>query len=157
KTEPQVLPKTSSTKQKPEASYIDTIPENVQSDSPVFATYAVEVLNKAGRGAGLSNRVKVPLAHTLPPPQDFQAQVTNQGIVLRWAAAIESVSENGPRYVYRIFRNTAGTAERSLIGEIAVSDQRNSSFKNTTFEWEKTYTYRAETVTLLEQADRSAL
>ena len=152
KTESQVLPKLNSTKQKPEATYVDTLPEGIQNDSPdAFATYAVEALNKAGRGAGISNRVKVPLARTLPPPQDFQAQVTSQGIVLHWTAAIESVTEDNLHYVYRIYRAAIGTSERSMVGEVAVSGQHNYSLPDTTFEWEKTYTYRAETVTVLER------
>src|SRR5690242_1976122 len=47
KTEAQVLPKVTSAKQKPEATYVDALPETMQSDSPgAFATYAVEVLNR---------------------------------------------------------------------------------------------------------------
>jgi len=150
-TQPQVLPKATSTKEKSQATYVDTLPGSIQNDSPdAFATYVVEVLNKAGRGAGISNRVKVPLARTVPPPQDFQAQVTNRGIALHWAASIEPLSENGPRYVYRVYRIALGTAERSLVGEVPVTDQHNYSLTDTTFEWGKTYTYRAQTVTMLE-------
>jgi fibronectin type 3 domain-containing protein len=142
----------SSTKQKPEATYVDTLPESIQSDLPgAFATYAVEALNKEGRGAGISNRVKVPLARTLPPPEDFQAQVTSQGIVLHWTTAIEPVSKTGLRYVYRVYRTAMGSSERSMVGEVAVNGQHNYSLPDTTFEWEKTYTYRAETVTVFEQ------
>ena len=48
-----------SAKKKPSASYTDRLPAQLESDSPSsFATYAVEVLNSDGRGAGLSNRVK---------------------------------------------------------------------------------------------------
>ena len=158
KTEPQVLPKVISKKEKPEATYVDTLPESIQSDTPgAFATYAVEVLNRSGRGAGISNRVKVPLARTLPPPQDFQAQVTSAGIVLHWTAAMEPVSENTPRYIYRVYRTAVGASERSLIGEVKVNGQHNYSLSDTTFEWEKTYSYRAETVTVLEQSDRSPI
>lgn len=152
KTEPRVLPKATAPKQKTQATYVDTLAATFQSDSPgAFATYAVEALNKAGRGAGISNRVRVPLAPTLPPPQDFQAQVTNRGIVLHWTAAIELIPQDTARYVYRIYRTTFGTAERSIVGEVAVRDQHSYSLSDTTFEWEKTYTYHAETVTVLEQ------
>ena len=158
KTEPQVLPKVASTKQKPQATYVDALPETILGDSPdAFATYAVEVLNKAGHGAGVSNRVKVPLARTLPPPQDFQAQVTGQGIVLHWTTSIEPVPVNGPRYVCRAYRTTLGTAARSLVGEVPVTHQRDYSLTDTTFEWEKTYSYRAEIVTVLERPNRPAL
>ena len=38
-------------------------------------------LERGGRSAGLSNQVRVPLAHTLPPPRDFIARVTDEGVV----------------------------------------------------------------------------
>lgn len=72
-----------SSKQKPTTSYTDALPAQLGADnSYALATYAVEVLNADGRGAGLSNQVRVPLARTLPPPRDFAARVTGQGIVL---------------------------------------------------------------------------
>jgi hypothetical protein len=155
KTEPQVVPKVSSTKQKTQATYVDVLPEAIQTDSPgVFAMYAVEALNKAGRGAGISNGVKIPLARTLPPPQDFQAQLTSSGIVLHWTASVEPVPVNGAHYVYRVYRSAVGTAARSLIGQVPVTDQHRYSLTDTTFEWQKTYTYRAETVTMLDQSNR---
>src|SRR5215467_7403553 len=48
---------------RPEGSHVDMLPASIMSDSPdAFATYAVEVLNQNGDGAGLSNQVRVPLA-----------------------------------------------------------------------------------------------
>ena len=45
------------------ASFIDPLPEAMGREHPSgFATYTLEVLNTAGRGAGLSNQVHVPLA-----------------------------------------------------------------------------------------------
>ena len=84
-----------SAKKKPSASYTDRLPPQLESDSPSsFATYAVEVLNSDGRGAGLSNRVKVSLLRTPPPPQNFKADVTSQGVVLNWTGASPSTSSD---------------------------------------------------------------
>ena len=153
-TEPRVIPKPASPKQKPQTSYVDVLPQAIQSESPnAFATYAVQVPNKDGRAAGLSNQVKISLAPTLPPPHEFQAQVTDHGIVLRWRGFIEPVSQTGPHYLYRIYRSTLGTAERTLVGEIPLTDGSNHSLTDTNFEWEKTYNYRGETVTVLEQSN----
>jgi len=135
KTDPQVVPKATSAKEKRQTTYVDALPETIQTDSSnAFVTYAVEVLNKAGRGAGVSNRVKVPIARALPPPQDFQAQVTSHGVAIRWAASVEPVLENGPRYVYRVYRTALGTAEHSLVGEVPLNRQHNYSLTDTTFE-----------------------
>ena len=154
RTAPQVVPNSASSQQKPQASYVDNLPEAEESDSPdALATYAVEVLNKAGRGAGISNQVRVPLAHTLPPPKDFKAEVTSQGVVLHWTAVIEPLPQTGPRYVYRVYRST-GTADHVLVGELPLTQQREYSLTDRAFEWEKTYSYRAETVTVLEIPNR---
>ena len=155
KTDAQIIPKLISAKQKPQTSYVDLLPEALQSESPsAFATYAVQVLNKAGRSAGLSNQVKVSLAPTLPPPQDFQAQVTSQGIVLHWRAFMEPVSQNGPHYLYRVYRSALGTAEHTLVGELPLTEEQSYSLTDASFEWEKTYNYRGETVTLVEEPNR---
>src|SRR5437870_7987049 len=57
---------------KEQASYTDTLPQALQRENPVAqVTYAVAVLNSNLRSAGLSNRVQVPAAPTLPPPSSF--------------------------------------------------------------------------------------
>ena len=66
-----------------------------RDDPSSFVTYAIEVLNAGGRGAGLSNQVRVPLVRTLPPPRDFAARVTGQGVVLTWTNDIRSVNIRG--------------------------------------------------------------
>ena len=63
-----------SSKQKTSQSYTDSLNGQLLSDDPPRSiTYAIEVLNASGRAAGLSNQVRIPLARTLPPPQDFAA------------------------------------------------------------------------------------
>src|SRR6266850_5265395 len=81
-----------STGKKVTTSYTDTLPSELERDNPLgFVTYAVEVRNASGRSAGLSNQVQVPLVPTLPPPQDFNARVTGDGVVLTWTG--HSLSE----------------------------------------------------------------
>src|SRR5207249_2843634 len=61
----------------PVATYSDALPSELQEQHPFQnATYAIEVLNDAGRGAGLSNLVHVPLVPALESPSHFTAQVT---------------------------------------------------------------------------------
>ncbi len=57
-----------------------------QQDPAAEVTYAVEILNRNARGAGLSNRVQVPAVVTLPPPSDLAAQLTGDGTVLTWTS-----------------------------------------------------------------------
>ena len=139
-------------KQAPRASYTDKIPSDVETDNPsAFATYAVEVLNTDGRGAGLSNRVRVPLIRALAPPDDFRAQVTAQGVVLSWTADVPRPSSE-VKYKFRIFRRGMDQPEQqSVIGEVPAAAEQTYSFTDSQIEWQKTYEYHAETVTEIAQ------
>jgi hypothetical protein len=150
---------TRSSKQKIIRSYIDLLPGQLQSDNPsAFVTYAIEVLNAAGRGAGLSNQVRVSLARTLRPPQDFAAHVTGQGVVLTWTNNIAAASPTPPvHYIYRVQRRPEGSSEQILVGEIPARSERSLSLTDSTIEWEKTYEYRAETVTVIAQENKPEL
>jgi hypothetical protein len=148
-----------SNKQKIQGSYVDLLPEQLQSDNlSLFVTYAVEVLNAEGRGAGLSNQVRVPLARTLPPPLDLAARVTAQGVVLTWRG--EAPAE-GPgaavHHVYRIYRRPESSAQQILAGEVPAGSERSYSLTDFGIEWEKTYEYRAQTVTKIAQENKAEL
>lgn len=142
---------TRSSNQKIIRSYVDPLPAQIESDNPsAFVTYAIEVLNTAGRGAGLSNQVQVSLARTLPPPQDFAARVTGQGVVLTWTNNIPAASSSSPvRYIYRVYRRPEESPQQILAGEIPAGSERSLSLTDSTIEWEKTYEYRAETATVI--------
>jgi hypothetical protein len=132
-------------------SYTDTISPEIQSDSlPNVASYAVEVLNRKGRGAGLSNEVKVSLLRTLPPPKDFEARVTAQGVVLSWNIEAPSVPSGGIRYAVRIDRKQAGNPP-TVIAEVPL--EGDQKFIDSNIEWEKSYEYHANVVTIADETD----
>jgi len=147
---------TPSSKQKIARSYSDSLSAQNQSDNPsISITYAVEVLNASGRGAGLSNQVQISLVRTLPPPQDFAARVTGQGVVLTWTSDV--LPENSTRpvhYVYRVYRRLEGSQEQILAGEVPAGGERTLSLTDSSIEWGKTYEYRAETVTEIAQENK---
>jgi hypothetical protein len=162
--------------QKVVASYTDALfSGSIHPEMFGFASYAVEVLNANGRGAGPSNSVRVPLAQTLPAPADFGAQVTGQGVVLSWTAApggpvhaqvlvspqsragkpVPSGAEGLPAptrpvvsYVYRVYRRTEGS-KATLVGDVPVQGERNLSLTDASVEWEQTYYYHVEAVTVV--------
>lgn len=152
------LPATQSTKSanKVTESYTDTLPPQMQSDAPdAVITYAVEVLNHDRRGAGLSNQIRVALVRTLPPPQDFQAEVKREGVVLSWAG-VPSAASNEPaiQYSYRVYRTPEGSAQATLVGEVPASAENHFSLTDSEIEWQKTYNYRATTVTTVHEANK---
>jgi hypothetical protein len=136
---------------KPELSYSDPLPTNLSEKNPTATVvYAVSVLNSYGRSAGLSNQVQVPAAPTLPPPADFQAQVTADGVRLSWKA-IAAPAATGLRYLYRVYRRETGANSDTVAGEVAATDESPFSFLDTGFDWEKTYAYRLTVVTVIAQ------
>lgn len=141
--------------QKIQATYIDTLPEQLEREHPLeFATYAVEVLNASGRSAGLSRQARVPLAPTLPPPRDFAAQVTAQGVMLTWAGEPLPPSNRRLRYVYRVYRRVENSQQQIVVGELPVAGEAGGTLTDSNLEWEQTYYYRANVTTeaVLEDA-----
>lgn len=135
-------------------AFSDTIPAALQSDNPAaVATYAVEVLNHDGRGAGLSNPAQVSLVHTLPPPEDFQARVTAQGIVVSWIVQPPPAeTEPAIHHVIRVYRQQEG-GKQIMVGELPLGGDH--SITDSGIEWEKTYEYRADTVTIVGPAAKT--
>jgi hypothetical protein len=142
-------------------SYTDSLPAALESDTPsAVVTYAVEVLNADGRGAGLSNQVRVPVIRTLPPPTGFAAKVTKEGVVLSWQNQLEPASSKltssgeGMGHIYRLFRRQEGSEQENPVGDAPAGTY---TLTDSTFEWEKTYFYRIETVTVIMRSDKTEL
>jgi hypothetical protein len=128
------------------AAYADSLPSSATTKLDARVTYAVEVLNDSLRTAGLSNQATVSGAPTLPPPSDFAAQITADGVLLRWKEVVPQSTPPDLRYAYRIYRRLEGGDKDVLVAEVAAgSDQ----FVDHSFEWQKTYNYRMTVVTLL--------
>jgi len=115
-------------------------------------TYAVEVLNVDSRSAGLSNQVHVSLAETLPPPTDFAVHLTGKGVVLTWTGQLLSLTyPQTVRFSYRVFRRLEGSQQQTLVGELGAGMARDLTLVDQSLEWQKTYFYHAETLTVIAQ------
>lgn len=133
------------------ASYTDQLPSAVLSNDPASGfCYAVSVLNQNGRGAGLSNKVAVPAVIALPPPSDFQAQVTADGIRLTWTGPPHPAETPELHHLYRVYRRESGGKADTVAGEIPFGTSQTYSLLDHTFEWEKTYDYRATVVDVID-------
>jgi hypothetical protein len=153
-----------STPKKLSASFSDTLPSALEREHPNgFATYAVEVLNRAERGAGISNQVHVALVPTLPPFGGFNARTTSKGVVISWAcAAAAEVRPGGAKYLFRIYRREDGKTGETRIVQLDATgcageagDQ--TSFLDQSFEWEKIYSYRGTVVSVVEAAGKTSV
>ena len=153
--------------------YSDALPPGVQSENPeAEITYAVEVLNRNARGAGISNRVHVPAITTLPAPNDLSAKLSDDGVDLTWTSAAEPPAKPGVQYRYRIYRRNLSAANESggvnnqktetqkkkeknedaIAAEVAVGAAGPTHFLDT-IEWENTYEYRITAVTIIAKQD----
>jgi len=136
----------------PSATYSDKVPEAVLAQNPEDEiTYAVEVFNQNGRSAGLSNRARVPAVPTLPPPSDFAAQLTGDGVVLTWTSASEIPQVPDVQYRYRIYRRDETTGKDSIAGEVPATQAAPERFLDVGLEWERTYLYRVTAVSIVNR------
>ena len=130
-----------------QADYTDELPPDLEQQNPNrTVTYAVQTLNASGRGGGLSNQVRVPLAPTLPPPGNFRAEVTREGVVLTWTCVEPTKALPDITYRYRIYRRPLEKGTDLRLGDV---DCPSTPFEDHTFEWQKTYEYRIAALTLL--------
>jgi hypothetical protein len=139
-----------------QASYTDILPTALQEQNPTaMATYAVETLNENERSAGLSNQVQVPLAPTLPPPDDVRAEVTADGVVLTWTGILHEHEAPELRHIYRVYRREQGSDKDQVAGEISLTTSQPATFVDHSFEWQKSYQYRVTVVTVISSAGQA--
>ena len=128
--------------------FVDQLPPDRNDPSGEF-TYAVESLNDRGQSAGLSSQVQISAAPTLPPPSNFAATVTADGIVLKWDAVTPPTPLSGLDYLYRICRRADNNEAQVVAGELPLTGA-NSQFTDHNFQWEKTYSYHLAVVTVIK-------
>ncbi|MGD0515010.1 MAG: hypothetical protein ABSA29_17050 [Terriglobales bacterium] len=140
---------------KSRASYVDHLPGTLLSENPgaqIF--YAISVLNGKGRSAGISNIVHVPAVPALPPPTDFQGRVAAEGVVLSWTGISQPAQAAGLRHVYRVYRRPETGNTDTVVGEVPLEESPSPQLLDHSFEWEKTYFYRATVVTLIHAEEQ---
>lgn len=152
-----VLPAPSAPTPKPDSSrpapqtYIDNLPASMQQQDPAAeVTYAVEVLNRNARGAGVSNRVHVPAIATLPPPSDLSTELTGDGVVLTWTGVAES-PKSSVQHRYRIYRREESSSKDAVAGELSLGESGPVHFTDSSFAWEQTYLYRVTVVSIVNR------
>lgn len=153
----QQQPKQKGQQPRPEAvrmHYVDHLPQQLGMNNPAgFVTYAVEEMNSKGRSAGLSNQVAVPVAPTLPAPEELTTQVSGEGVTISWMGGAIAAVPQGVTYQYQIARRPVGGGY-VVVGEVAPSP--HGSYLDKTFEWEKKYEYRITTLTHVQSHGMSA-
>ena len=70
-----------------DGSFIETLPTALASGAAHPLRYFVELINRNGRSAGLSNAATVLAGEAPPPVTGLSAEVRKEGVVLRWNPA----------------------------------------------------------------------
>ncbi len=68
-----------------EGTFTETLPASLVTGPPHPLSYFVELKNRNGRSAGLSNPAPIVAGEAPPPVTGFAAEVRKDGVVLRWA------------------------------------------------------------------------
>jgi len=130
--------------------YVDTLPPELGQENPAgFVTYAVEEMNSRGKSAGLSNQVSIPVAPTIPAPQQLTATVSGDGVRISWIGPVPPIPPQGLSYHYQVDRRPVG-APAYIVVAGNVEPSASGSYLDKTFEWEKKYQYRITTVTTVD-------
>jgi hypothetical protein len=84
-----------------EGSFAETLPAALAAGPPRPLSYFVELRNRSGRSAGLSNAAHVLAGEAPAPVAGLSAEVRKQGVVLRWTPA---AGQESPTQVVRLHR-----------------------------------------------------
>jgi hypothetical protein len=145
---------------KPEQrTFTDALPMDLQQQNPTgFATYALESLNARGRSAGLSNQIEVPLAPTLPAPEQPIGRMTPDAIEVSVQGSEPVRPTDAVTFTPHLYRRTEGmTGEIDLGGptrQAKSAGTYSATFRDRSFDWEKTYHYRVASVTSIAEAGK---
>ena len=141
------------------AEYTDTLPSNAAYTGQV--AYAVEVLNTYGRSAGLSNHVLVPSGPAMPPPTGFHLGLSAAGVQIFWNCPPEpSPQPADVQFRLRVHRRESGAAaapttssSKTKTSQVVAAEADAFGCQkpvfDRSFQWEKTYLYRADIVTIV--------
>ncbi|MGO8935413.1 MAG: fibronectin type III domain-containing protein [Terracidiphilus sp.] len=137
------------------ATFTDTVPAPLAAGSPRALTYFVELVNRKSRSAGLSNPAEILAGEAPPAIENLTAEMSKEGVLLRWAPAPPESSPVAIRLVRRLLTpptkksdqgplpQPAEPLQQSLLVEPADHSDRalDSSIR-----FGETYEYRAQRV-----------
>jgi hypothetical protein len=101
---------------KSDASFTDTLPSQLAAGPPRVLNYFVELINRKGRSAGLSNSAAILAGEAPPAIENLTAQMRKDGVLLHWASA---PAESSPVAVRLVRRLLTPPAKKSNQGPLA--------------------------------------
>jgi hypothetical protein len=145
------------------AIFADRVPAALMDGEPRVATYFVELTNRKGRSAGLSNGAMVLAGKAPQPVADLRAEVRKQGVVLRWTPDSSHAAVRLLRTLLTPPKPGAKTGEGPLAPEREALEQNllveNESEPgralDETVHFGETYEYRAQRVVRMSDGNQT--
>lgn len=141
------------------AVFTDALPPALAAGPPHELTYFVELVNRKGRSAGLSNSAEILAGEAPPAIENLTAEMSKDGVLLHWASAPAESSAIAIRLVRRLvsmpakksdqgpLAQPAEPLEQTLIVESTPnSDRAPYTCIDTSIRFGETYEYRAQRV-----------
>ena len=137
------------------ATFNDTLSPDLAAGSPRVLTYFIELVNRKGRSAGLSNRAETLAGEAPPAVENLIAEMRKDGVLLRWAPAPSESSPVAIRLIRRLLTPPVKKSDQGplaqppepleqtlLVAPAAHSDRA----LDTSIRFGETYEYRAQRV-----------
>jgi hypothetical protein len=137
-------------------AFTETLPSALASGEPRALSYLVEVKNRNGRSAGLSNQASVVAGLAPSPVEDLAAEVRKEGVVLHWkpenataSAAVRlhrkliapAAAKPSPKASQGPLAAPAEPVQQKLLVE---SEARSGRALDKSIRFGQTYEYRAQ-------------
>lgn len=110
--------------------------------------YAIRFVNDSGQKAAFSNFLLIePTAKVADNPKSLTAEVSQENILLNWAAPQINIDGSKPVNIvgYNIYRSAAKTENAKLLNDKPISDTR---FQDNFFEFDREYFYFIRSVSV---------
>jgi hypothetical protein len=104
---------------KSDASITDTLPAPLAAGPPRVLNYSVELVNRKGRSAGLSNSAAILAGEAPPAIENLTAQMRKDGVLLHWASAPPESSPVAVRLVRRLLTPPAKKSNQGPLAQPA--------------------------------------
>jgi hypothetical protein len=104
---------------KADASFTDTLPSQLAAGPPRVLNYSVELVNRKGRSAGLSNSAAILAGESPLAIEDLTAQMRKNGVLLHWASAPPESSPVAVRLVRRLLTPPAKKSNQGPLAQPA--------------------------------------
>jgi hypothetical protein len=138
-----------------DASFTDTLPTPLASGPPRALTYFVELVNRKLRSAGLSNGAEILAGEAPPAIENLTAEMSKDGVLLRWAPAPAETSPVAIRLVRRLLTPPAKKSDQGPLPQpaepleqtllVEPADHSDRAL-DTSIRFGETYEYRAQRV-----------